>query len=112
MKTTDYSSIPHMSILDFFLLFYPCDYIKLVLIPHKNKHLTHRDMEFYELLRFVGFWLYMACLEKVAYRCMWWSNMEVDMFEGLPCRLTKYMSLKRFEDILRNLSYTDKNLPA
>ena len=34
------------------------------------------------------------------------------MFEGEPGKITKYMSLNRFEDILRNLSYTDKNLPA
>ena len=34
------------------------------------------------------------------------------MFEGLPGRLIKYMSLNRFEDILCNLSYTDKNVPA
>ena len=33
LKTTDSSSIPRMSILDFFLLLYPCDYIKIVLIP-------------------------------------------------------------------------------
>ena len=33
LKTTDSSSIPCMPILEVFLLFYPCDYIKLVLIP-------------------------------------------------------------------------------
>ena len=34
------------------------------------------------------------------------------MFEGELGRLTKYMSLNSFADILRNLSYTDKNFPA
>ena len=34
------------------------------------------------------------------------------MFEVAPCNLTKYMYLNIFEDILRNLSYTDKNVPA
>ena len=34
------------------------------------------------------------------------------MFERAPGRLTKYMYLNSFEDILRNLSYTDKNFPA
>ena len=33
------------------------------------------------------------------------------MFEGASGRLTKYMSLNRFEDIIRNLSYADKNFP-
>ena len=101
-----------MSILESFLLFYPCDYIKTVLIPQANKHLAHGDMEFSEFLIFVGCWIYMACFERVVDRHVWWSNTEVDMFEGAPGRLTKYMSLKRFEDILRNLSYTDKNVPA
>ena len=43
---------------------------------------------------------------------MWWSNTKVNMFEGAPGRLTKYMSLNRFEDTPRNLSYTDNNVPA
>ena len=34
------------------------------------------------------------------------------MFEGAPSWITKYMSINRFEDILRNLSYTDKNVPG
>ena len=34
------------------------------------------------------------------------------MFEGAPGRITKYMSLNMFEEILCNLSYTDKNVPA
>ena len=60
LKTTDSSSIPRMSILKFFFLFYPCDYIKLILIPQTNKHLAHGDMDFSEFLRFFGCWLYMA----------------------------------------------------
>ena len=78
LKTTDYSSIPRISILEFSLLFYPCDYIKLVFTPHTNKHLSHRDMEFSEFLRFVGCWIYVACFEMVVDRHMWWSNTEVN----------------------------------
>ena len=66
LKTADVSSIPRMSILEFFLLFYPCDYIKLVLIPQTNKHIAHEDMDFSEFLIFFGSWLYMACFEGVA----------------------------------------------
>ena len=54
----------------------------------------------------------MACFEGVVDRRVWWSNTEVNMFEGAPGRLTKYMSLNGFEDIVLNLSYTDKNVPA
>ena len=34
------------------------------------------------------------------------------MFYGAPGRLTKYMPLNRFEDIICNMSYTDKNVPT
>ena len=34
------------------------------------------------------------------------------MFEGAPGRPTKCTSLKRLEEILHNLSYNDKNVPA
>ena len=89
LKTTDSSFIPCMSILEFFLLFYPCDYIKLVIIPQKNKNLAHGDMDFSEFLRFVSFCLYMALFEGVVDRRMWWSNTEVNIFEGASGRLTK-----------------------
>ena len=54
----------------------------------------------------------MACFEGVVNRCIWWSNAELNMFEVTLGRLTKYMSLNRFEDILRNLPYTDNNVPV
>ena len=54
----------------------------------------------------------MACFEGVLDRRIWWTNMEVNMFEGSPGRITKHMSFNRFENILRNLSYTYRNLPA
>ena len=54
----------------------------------------------------------MPFFEGVVYRRMWWSNTEVNMFKGSPGRLTKYISLNMFEDILYNLSYTDSNFPA
>ena len=52
----------------------------------------------------------MSCFEGFVDRHMWWSNMEVNMFEGAPGRITKYMYLKTFADILLSLSYTDKNV--
>ena len=54
----------------------------------------------------------MDCFEGLVDRRMWWSNTEVNMFEGELVRLTKCTSLNRFEYILRNLLYTDKNVPA
>ena len=103
LKTTGFSSIPLMSILDFFLLFYPCDYIRLVLFPQTNNQLAHRDVDFSEFLIFVGCWLYMDCFEGFVGGLICWSNTEVKMFEVSTVRLTKYMSLNRFEDILHNM---------
>ena len=54
----------------------------------------------------------MDLFEGVVDRRMWWSNTKVNIFKGAPGRLTKYMYLNRFEDILSNMSYTDKNVPA
>ena len=48
----------------------------------------------------------------VVERRMCWSNTEVNMFEGSIFRLTKYMSLNSFEEIIYNLSYTDRNVPV
>ena len=45
-------------------------------------------------------------------RSMWWSNTDVNMFKEALVRPTKYMPLKRFEEILYNLSYNDNNLPT
>ena len=39
----------------------------------------------------------MDFFEGVVDRRMWWSKTEVNMFEGEPGRLTKYMSLEIFE---------------
>ena len=77
-----------------------------------NKHLAYGDMDIYDLLIFVGCCLYMAYFEGIVDRRMWCSNTEVNMFEGASGRPTKYMSLNRFEEILRNLSYYDKNAPT
>ena len=112
LKKIDSSSITRISILEFFLLFYLCDYTKLVLIPQTNKNLSHRDMDLYELLSLIGCWLYMACFEGVVERRMWGSNTDLNMSEGALGRLTKYTPLNRFEDILRNMSYTDNNVTA
>ena len=54
----------------------------------------------------------MDCFEGVVDRHMWWSNTELNMFEGALGSLNKYISLKKIEDILWNLPYTDKNVPA
>ena len=86
-----------MSILEFPHLLYSCKYIILVIIPQTNKHLAHGDMDFSKFLISIGCWLYMAFSEGAVGRRMWWSNTEVNMFEGAPSRLTKYMSLNRFE---------------
>ena len=67
-KTTYSSYILRMYILEFLLLFYSCDCIKLVLTPQTNNHLSHGDMEFSEFLRFVGCWIYMALFEGVTDR--------------------------------------------
>ena len=40
-----------------------------------------------------------------------WSNKDINIYEGAPFRLTSFMSRNRFEEILNCISYTSNNPP-
>mmetsp|Transcript_6634 Transcript_6634/g.14111 ORF Transcript_6634/g.14111 Transcript_6634/m.14111 type:complete len:112 (+) Transcript_6634:239-574(+) len=54
----------------------------------------------------------MACFEGILDRSEWWSSLPVNEFEGAPIWLAKYISLRRFEDIMQGLRYTNRPRPA
>lgn len=95
-----------MSIMYWFLLFFPIGYIKEVVITETNKKLSHK-MTYGEFLRFLGCWLIMSCYEGILRSRDWWSLKTISMHEGAPFRLHEWMSRKRFEVILGNLVYTN-----
>ena len=43
---------------------------------------------------------------------MWWSEKPIDMFEGAPFSLSKYMSGRRFHNIGAAIHYTNIESPA
>ncbi len=45
-------------------------------------------------------------------RSEYWSLKEIDDFDGAPIRLNNWMSKRRFDTILSNLHYTDKERPT
>ena len=59
------------------------------------------DMEFYEFLRFSGYWLYMDFFEGVVDRPMWWSNTDVTFL-----RNNQVGSLNTFPSTGLNKSYS------
>ena len=42
---------------------------------------------------------------------MWWSDKPIDMFEGVPFRLSEHMSGRRFQNIGAAIRYTNIELP-
>ncbi len=53
----------------------------------------------------------MSCFQGIEDCDLWWSTKPVDMFDGAPFRLNKYMSKGRFNDIMATIRYTNKEAP-
>ena len=68
-------------------------------------------MTYGEFLRWLGLWFLMATITGPD-GSDFWSLGEVDCFVGAPMRLGHLMSRKRFEAILKALSYTSRQRPA
>ena len=97
-----------MKKLELFLVLIPVDYLKEVPIPETNKLLKH-PVDLGEFIRCLGCWFYMVCLVDIFNRRDWWSTAYPKMSECAPFRLNKYMARTRFEGILLQLYYTDRN---
>jgi hypothetical protein len=102
------------TIYSLFLMLFPLEYLKNVLIGELNKNLERQSEHpccFGEFLRFLGIWFYMATFKGFT-RDQFWSSESVDEFNGAPVRFHPWMSTQRFDTILRNLDYTDRPTPA
>ena len=92
-----------------FLVFFPLDNLKSVVIPKTNKQFKE-PTDIYEFLRFIWCWFYMACWEVIPSRHSWWSSKTTDMFHGYPFQLKKYISSNIFDDIIGALRYTNEEV--
>ena len=60
----------------------------------------------------LGCHFFMAGFEGIKNKKMWWSEKPIDMFEGVPFRLSEYMSGRRFQNIGAAIRYTNIEFPA
>ena len=64
-----------------------------------------------ELVRHIGTWLFLSTMIGFK-RAEFWSQKEIALSSGAPCRLNSCVSGRRFEQIVKLLQFTEKNAPA
>ena len=89
---------------------FPEDYLEEVLIPDTNKG-PSVPMDLQEYIQWVGFWLYMACWVGIESRQDWWSTTTQSMAKGALFRLNRIMYRNRFDYILSDLRFTNREVP-
>jgi hypothetical protein len=98
------------TVLGFFIHFLPLAYFKTTVIPATNVFLSD-PLSWDEFLRFLGLIFLMATSQGSAKR-EFWANDVPQLFSGAPFRLNSFMSRRRFELILRSLSFTLEPPPS
>lgn len=106
------TTIDTMSALDIWLVMFPIDFLEEVVIPQTNKKIKGEKLTFGEFIRWIGMWELMSCFVGIPSRRDWWSTQTITVDGGAPFRLNTYMSRNRFENILNDLTYTDKPIPS
>jgi hypothetical protein len=102
-----WATVAEMNELKLFLLCFPVGFLKLTIIPEKNKHLAPApDLTIHEFFVFVGCIFFMACHHGIADRDQWWSTKDISPSEGAPFCLNSYMLKNRFKEIMGCLRYT------
>ena len=96
-----------MTELELFLILFPVEYLKEILIPETN-NLLKNPMDPVEFIRWMVYWLYMGCWVRISNRRNWWSTSNPTMSVGAPFILNKYIPRTRFEGVLGSLHCTDK----
>ncbi|KAL7554463.1 hypothetical protein ACHAWF_019026 [Thalassiosira exigua] len=110
-KNYAWSRIKEMEEIELFLMAFPVKYVRDVVIPETNKTL-YPATDMTEMFRFFGAIFFMACHPGVPDRAMWWSKKEVSEKEGAPFRMNKWFTWDRFNDLMRHITYTDREVPG
>ena len=95
--------------IELFLVFLPVGYLNSILITDTNKVLNN-PLDLAELMRWVGFWIYIACWAGIADRRDWWPYTLPVMHRGSPFWLNQYMSHQWFYEIPAYLRYTNREV--
>ena len=81
-------------------------------IPPTNERIDGDHMNVLEFYVFLGCHFYMASFEGILDRNLWWSQKDVNVFDGAPFRFNAFMTLNRFKAISSAaMEYTDKPPP-
>ena len=99
-----------MSLLQFFLVMFPEDYLEKVLIPETNKGLSV-PMDLQEYIQWVGCCIYIACLVGIESLQDWWYTTTPSMDKGAPFRLNRIKSRNWFDSILSAIRFTNREIP-
>ena len=101
------------TIVHLFMILFPMKYVEDVILKSTNDNLPPEQNEITlgELLRFIGIWFFLATTAGFPRR-EFFSTYPVNPKHGAPYRVTQWMSRKRFEAILKALSFTNKAPPT
>ena len=90
---------------------FPKKWILETVIPSTNNQLGEEPLSYGELLRWIGLWILMLTVDGSDCQSFW-SNKNVNTFEGAPFWLNNFMTRNRFEKILNNTTYMNCEPPA
>ena len=96
-----------MSELQVFRMCFPEKFIVKVLIPATNKVLQ-KPMDLQEFYVWLGCMFFMLCYIGIDNRKDWWLTNPINMNNGAPFCLNKFITRNRFEQIMLVLKYTNK----
>ena len=95
--------------LQLFEHLFPKQFIENIMIPTMNWKLKNA-VTYSEFLVWIGLWILMSTVDGLDH-CGFWSNKDINIYEGAPFRLTSFMSHNCFKEILNCISYTSNNPP-
>eukprot|EP00559_Dactyliosolen_fragilissimus_P002711 CAMPEP_0184872744 /NCGR_PEP_ID=MMETSP0580-20130426/41459_1 /TAXON_ID=1118495 /ORGANISM="Dactyliosolen fragilissimus" /LENGTH=665 /DNA_ID=CAMNT_0027375583 /DNA_START=1012 /DNA_END=3007 /DNA_ORIENTATION=+ len=101
-------AMEHVSFVRMFFLLFPKSLIETI-IEQTNKKLDS-PTNMGEFMRWIGIWLLLSTLSGYK-RSDFWSMKPIELYEGAPYRLNEFMTLARFESILKALTLTKETAP-
>ena len=110
-KNYSWKAISEMDEFAQFRMCFPEKWVREVVIPATNERIKGDPINLSEFYVFLGCHFFMACFEGISDRNYWWSQKDIDMFEGAPFRLNGFISLNRFKEISAAMEYTNKPPP-
>ena len=82
-----------------------------MILVKTNQVLDQQPVTYGELLHWIGLWVLIWTVDGSDHHLSWLSK-SVNICEGDPFRLGKYVSHTCFEEILSSIHYTDDSPPT